>query len=222
MRRGHAARRRARRSGEARAARCRTASGPGEAVPSMAYGMPSAAERRLQRGAPALERRRDDRDRCRIGPRRGRARGSRRRRARALRAIRPLRGSAPRPREAAARRRLREEPSLEMREAGRAKLCEAGGSSSILPAACRESVAAVRSSDAERQPPRLVRERDGDVRASRQRFDERPLRAGQILEAIGIHRPPVPRVRARSPPARRRSAARDRDPRRPSRSSSAR
>ena len=48
--------------------------------------------------------------------------------------------------------------------------------------------------DRERQPPGLVRQRDSDVRAARQRLDERPLRRCQVLEPVGVDRPPVPRV----------------------------
>ena len=46
----------------------------------------------------------------------------------------------------------------------------------------------------ERRAIRLVRERDGDLGAAGERVQERPLRAGQVLEPIGEHRPCRPRL----------------------------
>src|SRR5205085_2369292 len=45
----------------------------------------------------------------------------------------------------------------------------------------------------ERDAARLVRKRDRHVRAARERLEERPLRPGQVLEAVGEDRCAAPR-----------------------------
>src|SRR6266550_6007066 len=47
----------------------------------------------------------------------------------------------------------------------------------------------------ERVTARLVGERDGEVAAGGERLDERPLGAGQVLEAVGEYRAAVPGVK---------------------------
>ena len=58
----------------------------------------------------------------------------------------------------------------------------------------------------EGRSPRLVRQRDGDLGACRQRLEQRPLGAGQILEAVGEDRLAVPRVEVGPEPLDRMTA----------------
>ena len=44
----------------------------------------------------------------------------------------------------------------------------------------------------ERRPSRLVRQRNGDLGSSGKRFQERPLGAREVFEAVGEDRPPLP------------------------------
>ena len=87
-----------------------------------------------------------------------------------------------------------EEVTLEMGElrrrdlrVARRELLDAPGSegAQVLGRACQRL---------ERRPVRLVRQGDGDVGAAGERFEERPLRARQVLEAVGEDGPVRPRV----------------------------
>ena len=74
------------------------------------------------------------------------------------------------------------------------------GNSSICPPASAARSSCVRRSDANAARPGLVRQRDRHLRAPRERLEQPPLRAGQVLESVGEDRSAVPRVELRSKP----------------------
>ena len=118
----------------------------------------------------------------------------------------------------AARRRVREERALEVSERPAGAGSPPRGSSSIAPARQRGEILDRPRERRERSTPRLVRERDRDLGARRERLEQRPLGAGQVLEAVGEHRRAChasSSSRSRST-ARRRSASRSQRPRRSS------
>ena len=151
-------------------------------------------ERRLERRAPALQRGCDDRDVSGIRAAADQledllahelehAASTRR----LEKAHGPLEGRS-------GRVTVDEQPALEMRKRGphvaigrSRKLLDAPGS--LLGQ--RRSRPLERG---EREPPGLVRERDGDVGAAREPLDERPLRRGEILESVRVDGTAVPRV----------------------------
>ena len=92
----------------------------------------------------------------------------------------------------ACRRLLGEEVALEVRERSRGDLVVARRQ--LFDAACGERRQVVRraAKRVERGTVRLVRERDRDLRAPGERLEQRPLGAGQVLEAVREDRPPLP------------------------------
>ena len=151
-------------------------------------------ERRLERPPPALQRRRDDRDRGRIRPATHELENLV---AHELQhAARP--GSLEEAHRALHGRRLsgsiREQPALDVGDRTSRKGVR-GGRELLDPSRRLARERRGRSlQNGERQPPRLVRQGNGDVCAPRQRFDERPLRGGQVFETVGVDRPPIPRI----------------------------
>ena len=65
----------------------------------------------------------------------------------------------------------------------------------------------------EDEPPGLVLQRHGDVHPPGERLEQPPLRAAQVLEAVGVDRPAVPGGEIVREPARRRGRAEGRGPR---------
>ena len=87
--------------------------------------------------------------------------------------------------------------ALEMREGSRGDLAVAGRQ--LLDAACGERRQVVRrpAKRVECGAVRLVRERDGDLRAPGERLEQRPFGAGQVLEAVRKDRAAVPGLELR-------------------------
>ena len=141
-------------------------------------------ERCLDRRQPRLDGGAHDRDLLRRDSRRGAGRGSPRPRARAPRATRPPRGSGQPPSSGCG------SPSASVnstrsrcaRDGDSYHPC--GGSSSIRGPASAARSPAVRSSAANAARAGLVRQRDADVGARRERLDQAPLDAAHVLEAV--------------------------------------
>ena len=151
-------------------------------------------ERRLERRAPALERWRDDRDVSRVRAAADELEDllahelEHAARTRCLEeAHRSLEGRS-------GRVTVDEQPPLEMRERGPHVAIGCGGELLDAPRGLLGQRLRRPLERGEREAPGLVRERDGDVGAGREPFDERPLRRGEILESVGVHGTAVPRV----------------------------
>ena len=86
-----------------------------------------------------------------------------------------------------------EERALEMRECGRRDVAVARFE--LLDVARRDALEILggAAQRCEHGTPRLVRERHAHVGAARERLEQRPLRPGQILEAVRVDRLAVPR-----------------------------
>ena len=159
---------------------------------------PERAEHRLERTrASARPRGRRPRSR-RAASRRPRARGSPPRRARASRARR-------RPRRSGRHRRARGPGRRRRRDCARGARARRGRTRPRGRAAPRSRAAGERREILLRAPERreggaagLVGERDRHLRARGERLEQPPLGAGQVLEAVGEHRPPVPGVELRA------------------------
>ena len=149
--------------------------------------MPTRAAR--ARGRATGRRRGSRRERCR----RAGARGSRPRRARASRACRRPRGSESRPR---LRAPAAGRPGRARARGGRARDARSRRSRAAAPRAARRRgrarSAAVRSSDDEDGPPRLVLERHRHVHPAGERLEQPPLRRAQVLEPVRVDGPAVP------------------------------
>ena len=181
---------------------------------------PEPAEHGLERRAPALDRRDDQRDLLGAVPPRSSASSSS-----------PTSSSVPRV-PAPARKRTRrsapavggglEQRALEVRERRGAILGRAGRQ--LLDAAGRErrEIVGRARERRERGAAGLVGQRDVDLGAAGERLEQRPLRGGQILEAVGEDRLAVPGVEIAAEPLARARGAAGRDPRARARSSSAR
>ena len=153
---------------------------------------PERPERRLDRAAPALERGHHDADLRGAGPaaqevehlladeleRAARA-GALEEADRTLDRRRRLGATA-------------EEGALEVGQRGVRDLFVAGRE--LLDRAGRQALEALRGvpQPLEGRPAGLVRKRDGDVGAARERLEQRPLGRGQVLEAVGEERLPLP------------------------------
>ena len=152
------------------------------------------AEDGLERRAPALERIADDRDRVGRGAAADQLEellGHELERAARARSLE----EADRPLEV--RRlvaRLLEERALEVRERGRVG-AGAGGGRQLLdpPVGEAREVLGRPAQRGKGHAARLVRQRDAHLRATGERLEERPLGAGQVLEAVREDRPPAPR-----------------------------
>jgi hypothetical protein len=85
------------------------------------------------------------------------------------------------------RRPVGEQVALEMRERRRSELAVARRE--LLDAAGREraQVGGRARKRFERRPVRLVRKRDGDLGPAGERFEQAPLRSGEVLEAVREH-----------------------------------
>ena len=92
---------------------------------------------------------------------------------------------------------LGEEMALEVREGSRGDLVVAGRQ--LFDAACGERRQVVRrpAKRVECGTIRLVGERDRDLRAPGERLEQRPLGAGQVLEAVRKNRPALPGLELR-------------------------
>ena len=121
---------------------------------------------------------------------------------------------------AATRRRA---SARDARAPGCAYSAERGGSSSMLPGGERREVVggALRATRTRRGPARTAARPATSARPG-ERLEQRPLGAGQVLEAVREDRLAVPGVEVGLRAARRRGGAAGRGPRRPRRSSSAR
>ena len=94
----------------------------------------------------------------------------------------------------AGRRQDAEETAFEMGERGVRDLGVAGAELSEGAVCEARQQCRGLAQPFESRPPRLVRERHGHLGAPGERPDQRPLRLGEILEAVREDRSPVPRV----------------------------
>ena len=157
-------------------------------------GDPERAEHRLERRAPALDRRDDEGDLLRRRARRDELPdllGGQLERAAGACAFEEADRAVER---RAGRRRVGEEMALQMGERGVAVL-RCACRKLLDPPACQRGEVLLRAAErCERRAPGLVGQRDGHVRPSRQRLEQPPLRARQVLEAVGEDRTAVPGV----------------------------
>ena len=159
------------------------------------------SEHGLERAAPGVDRRRDERDLLRADTGANELEqlvtDELERAARAC-TLEEAHGVVERRR---CRRRLVEERPLEMCERLMLVLARARRAAprTFPDASAARSVGGTRKRS-ESDAARLVRQRDLDVRASGERFEQRPLRTRQILEPIREHRLAVPRRELRRKP----------------------
>ena len=111
------------------------------------------------------------------------------------------------------RRRLLEERALEMRERRMRVLRRARAELLDAPVGERGEVVGGARSDANATRPGSYGQRHLNVGAARERFEQRPLGAGQVLEAVREHGLAVPRVEVALRDARPRAGAGGRGPR---------
>ena len=150
------------------------------------------AERGLERRAPALDARADDPDRLRRRPgaqQREQLLADQLQRAARTRALEEADGAVERNRR---RRLVAEQRTLEVRDRRVRRL--AGARRQLLDAPGRKAreIVGGAAQRRERGTARLVRQRHAHLGAGRERLQQRPLGAGQILEAVGEDRLPVP------------------------------
>ena len=111
------------------------------------------------------------------------------------------------------RRRFLEQRALEVRERRVRVLGRPRRELLDRPVGERRQIGRRARERGEGEPARLVGQRDEHLGAAGERLEERPLGAGQVLEAVREDRLAVPGARGRSGAARPRAGARCRGPR---------
>ena len=184
---------RARRTAGGRDSACPNGVARSARRPSNAIGTPSAAKA-VSSGTRTAS---TDGQTTAISSGRDRRSGSRRapprRRARASRAFRPLRGSGSTPSSGARCDGRREQLALDVRERRRQVLGRARRQLDDPVARRAPQVGGRACERGVDGAARLVRQGDVDVGACRERLEEAPLGAGEVLEAVREHRAAAPR-----------------------------
>ena len=159
----------------------------------------SGGERRLERRSYALEGRADERDALGLEPAAQELEhlvGDELERGAVAGALEPADRALERRR--GGRLGVGEEPPLEVGERRVRHLGVARAVPLDAAAGERGEVLGDAAERRERGPAGLVGQRDGHLGAARERGEQPPLGRGQVLEAVGEHRPPVPGVEVAS------------------------